>query len=74
MKLEDYTEPHLILLHDLLPGGDLCKTLPDGVRDIAVTAYKQKRQALSEHIGGLELAWRRGYQAGCEETEAKAIT
>lgn len=63
----DYTEPHLILLDDLSPGGDIHDHLPEGCRDIARDLYIRRRHELSQLIGGLELAWRRGYQAGQED-------
>lgn len=64
MPKGEYTEPHLILLRDLQPGGNLHEVMPDAVMDLAIEMYKRKRSGLSQDIGALELAWSRGFQAG----------
>ena len=70
---EEYTEPKLILLRDLKPGGEIHDLMPDGCRSIALDLYIRHRQELSQLIGGLELAWRRGHQAGEEDATRQAL-
>ena len=66
---DDYREPRLILLRDLNPGGEIHRGLPVGCRDLARDIYIRRRNEMGDLIGGLELAWRRGYQAGQEDAQ-----
>jgi hypothetical protein len=60
---EGYTEPHLVTLKFLQEN----KEFPDEIRSLAINMYKLNRAFLNQLLGNLELAWRRGYQAGKED-------
>ncbi len=52
--------------------------IPDAIKDILSGRGEAETglllpifRSIGQLIGGLELAWRRGYQAGCEETIEK---
>ena len=64
-KMEHEGEPHGVSLRQIKESPHI----DDGYRNLCLEIYIRQRGLISNTLGCIELAYRRGYQAGKEDAE-----